>query len=491
VPGTVPSARRTCHHPLILVMSDAATPRAVSTLAQGEPQRGTTATRDARGGVRATRIGVFGLGYVGSVSAACLAMRGHEVVGVDVNEQKANLLSAGRSPVVEPGLDELISTAVQERRLRAITDAATAVQATNLSLVCVGTPSAADGGPATEALERVCEDIGHALAAVEERHTVVFRSTMLPGTCEGLLTPILEHTSGLRAGDDFGVCVNPEFLREGNGILDFTDPAKTVIGQLDDASGDPLAALYEDFPGALFRAPIKVAEFAKYVDNAFHALKIGFANEIGALCADLGVDSHRVMEIFRADRKLNISDAYLTPGFSFGGSCLPKDLRALIHHARGARVYTPIVESVLASNDEHFRRTLDLVTRNGRRRVGLFGLAFKHGTDELRESPFVELAERLIGKGFDLRIYDPAVNPSRLTGANRDYVDVHLPHIRDLLSDSPDDVLRHADICIAASRDERIVEAMDGADGQMIVDLVRLPNSEDLRRRAEYFGVAW
>jgi GDP-mannose 6-dehydrogenase len=437
------------------------------------------------------RITVFGLGYVGAVSAGCLARRGHQVMGVDVNARKVASINDGEAPVLEPGLPEAIAEAVRAGRLRATTDAAEAVRATAVSLVCVGTPSGSQGSIDLGAMERVCADIGAALATSERRHTVVIRSTVLPGTTENTVIPALERASGLKAGRDFGVAMNPEYLREGSGVADFDSPEKTVIGQLDDASGDPIAEMYGKFADTIFRVPIRVAEAAKYVDNAFHALKVGFANEVGALSVEFGIDSHQLMEIFKSDRKLNISEAYLTPGFCFGGSCLPKDLRALVHRAKGSHVDVPILESVLRSNEAHFRRTYDLLTANGRRRVGLFGLAFKPGTDELRESPFVELAERLIGKGYDLRIYDPSIHLPSLTGTNREYIEEHLPHLKQLLAETAGEVVEHAETCIVASRHAEVGRALEGADGRMIIDLVRLPDTADLQRRAEYHGVAW
>jgi GDP-mannose 6-dehydrogenase len=437
------------------------------------------------------RITVFGLGYVGAVSAGCLARRGHHVIGVDVNPRKVASVNDGQAPVLEPGLPEAMAEAAASGRLRAIADAAEAVRASDVSLVCVGTPSGAQGSIDLTALERVCESIGAALPSTERRHTVVIRSTVLPGTTEETVIPALERSSGLKAGRDFGVAMNPEYLREGTGVADFDTPEKTVIGQLDDASGDALVEMYGDFADRIFRVPIRVAEAAKYVDNAFHALKVGFANEVGALSLEFGIDSHQLMEIFKADRKLNISEAYLTPGFCFGGSCLPKDLRALVHQAKGSHVEVPILESVLRSNEAHFRRTYDLLTANGRRRVGLFGLAFKAGTDELRESPFVELAERLIGKGYDLRIYDPSIHVESLTGTNREYIEEHLPHLKNLLAQSAGEVVEHAETCIVASKHAEVGRALAAADGRMIIDLVRLPDTAELERKAEYHGVAW
>ncbi|MFI6293697.1 nucleotide sugar dehydrogenase [Nonomuraea sp. NPDC050790] len=436
------------------------------------------------------RISVFGLGYVGCVSAACLASMGHEVVGVDVNPDKVDLISRGLAPVVEERIGELTLEVVQDGRLRATTDAAQAVAASDLSLICVGTPSAANGSLSTAFLERVAEQIGRAIDGTR-RHTVVFRSTMLPGTCADLLIPILERASGLKAGTHFGVAVNPEFLREGTSVRDFFDPPKTVIGESDRETGDLVAALYQDLPGEIFRVPLPVAEMTKYADNAFHAMKIGFANEIGAVSQALGIDSHRVMDVFLADRKLNVSPAYLRPGFAFGGSCLPKDLRGLVYAARRADVSVPLLSHVLPANEAHLQRALDLVIAADRRRVGLFGLSFKPGTDDLRESPLVEMAERLLGKGYDLRIYDANVTLSRLMGANRAYVEQRLPHLADLLTDSAPEVLDHAEVCVVGCKDQAVLDVLAHAGDRPVVDLVRLPDAERRRAQPGYVGLGW
>ncbi|WP_116041817.1 nucleotide sugar dehydrogenase [Amycolatopsis palatopharyngis] len=435
-------------------------------------------------------ISVFGLGYVGCVSAACLAGRGHQVVGVDVNPVKIELVRAGKAPVVEERIGELTAEVVRSGALRATTDVGEAIANSVVSLVCVGTPSAPNGSLSTAYLERVTEQIGAALAGQHRRHTVVFRSTMLPGTCLDLLVPILEKSSGRTAGVDFGVAVNPEFLREGSSVRDFLDPPKTVIGELDAASGDAVAGLYEGLPGAVFRVPIPVAEMTKYADNAFHGLKIGFANELGAVCRALGLDSHRVIDVFLADRKLNISPAYLRPGFAFGGSCLPKDLRGLVYAAHRADVSVPILENVLPSNEEHLRRAFELVARTGKRRIGLFGLSFKPGTDDLRESPLVELAERLLGKGYDLRIYDSNVSMSRLMGANREYIESKLPHLGQLLVGSVGEVLDHAEVCLVGSTDPVVLAALPH-EGPTLIDLVRMPDAERRRTEEGYVGLAW
>ncbi|MDQ1034740.1 GDP-mannose 6-dehydrogenase [Streptomyces sp. V3I8] len=438
------------------------------------------------------RVSVFGLGYVGCVSAACLASMGHEVIGVDVNQVKVDLVNDGKAPVVEERIGELIADVVRTGALRATDDVREAIMGSEISLVCVGTPSEANGSLCTTYLERVTEQIGAALAERGGRHTVVFRSTMLPGTCLNLLVPILEKYVGGTAGVDLGVAVNPEFLREGTSVQDFFDPPKTVIGELDRASGDAVQALYEGLSGEVFRVPVPTAEAIKYADNAFHGLKIGFANELGAVCQALGVDSHQVIDVFLADRKLNISPAYLRPGFAFGGSCLPKDLRSLVHAAQRADVSVPILAHVLPSNSAHLQRAVELVERTGKRRVGMFGLSFKPGTDDLRESPLVELAERLFGKGYDLKIYDANVSLSRLLGANREYIETRLPHLAHLLADSVEDVLEHAEVCLVGTKDPAVLSALPhGGAGPLLIDLIHLPDAEARRTEPGYVGLAW
>lgn len=437
-------------------------------------------------------ISVFGLGYVGCVSAACLASRGHRVIGVDVNPDKLEALSRGRSPIVEDEIGGLTAAVVAEGRLVVSADTRAAVLDTDISLICVGTPSTPGGGLTTRYLEEVTSEIGAAIGAKSRRHVVVYRSTMVPGTCEQLLIPLLERASGKRAGLDFGVCVNPEFLREGTSVRDFLGPPKTVVGSTDPASCDEVLGIYRGIPGPVFRVPIRVAEMTKYVDNSFHALKIGFANEVGALCAALGLDSHAVMDVFVADTKLNISSAYLRPGFAFGGSCLPKDLRALTHTARRNDIDLPLLTNLLVSNEVHLRRALDLVVAHGRRKVGIFGMSFKPGTDDLRESPMVELAERLIGKGFDVKIHDANVVLSRLLGANRAYIDDRLPHVGELLTDDIEAVLEHGEVLIVGSSLPQVVDAVARAGTErVIIDLVRLPNAAQLRMSPNYQGIGW
>lgn len=437
-------------------------------------------------------VSVFGLGYVGCVSAACFAARGHAVIGVDVNPQKIEFIRQGRTPVVEERIGELIAEVVASGRLTVTEDIAEAVVNSDVSIVCVGTPSGSGGGLSMAYLERVSEQIGTALAGKDGWHVIAYRSTMVPGTCEDSLIPILERASGKRVGVDFGVCVNPEFLREGSSVRDFENPPKTVIGESDARTGEEMTSLYEGLPGPRFRVPIAVAEITKYVDNSFHALKVTFGNEIGALCATLGLDSHAVMDIFLSDTKLNISPAYLRPGFAFGGSCLPKDVRAINHTARQHDLELPVLQNVLVSNEAQIRRAVDLVISLGRKRVGIFGLSFKAGTDDLRESPMVEFAERLLGKGYDVRIYDANVALSRLMGANRAFIEERLPHIGELLTDDIDAVVAHGEIFIAGSKEPAVVAAVDGiGSDRTVIDLVRLPEAEQRRQRPGYVGIGW
>ncbi len=437
------------------------------------------------------RIAIFGLGYVGIVSAACFAARGHHVVGVDVSSEKTDMVAAGRSTVYEDQIGELVESMVAEGRLTATTDGAKAVAESDLALVCVGTPSDASGGLSTEYLQRVAEDIGGAIPK-DRRYTVVFRSTMLPGTCQEILQPILEASSGLTAGADFGLSVNPEFLREGTSVKDFHDPPKTVIGCEDEATAATVASLYEGLPGPVHIVPIRVAEMAKYVDNSFHALKVSFANEIGAICKRLDIDSHIVMDVFKSDVKLNISPTYLTPGMSFGGSCLPKDVRAIVHFSRHHDVPVPVLENIIPSNSEHLSRAYDLVVQAGRKRVGIFGLSFKSGTDDLRESPMAALAERLLGRGFDVRIHDSGVSTSHLLGANRSYIESHIPHLSRLMVTSVDDLIAHSEVCIVGTRDPEVAAAVATVNGGTpIIDLVRFPGSEAMVDSGAYHGLCW
>jgi GDP-mannose 6-dehydrogenase len=437
-------------------------------------------------------LSVFGLGYVGAVSAACLAERGNNVIGVDSNPDKVAMISAGRTPVIEEGLEDLIRDQVASGRLRATTDVREAVENSEMAMICVGTPSNAAGGLNTNYLERVVTDIGEALRVLGRYdYLIVVRSTVFPGTTDDIVIPALEKSSGLRVGVDVHVATNPEFLREGSSISDFHTPPKSIVGCEDHAAGERMMSLYDGLPGPRWTVPIRVAEMVKYADNSFHALKVGFANEIGSLCKESGIDSHTLMEIFCSDRKLNVSPAYLKPGFAFGGSCLPKDLRAILHAARHRDLVLPILESILPSNDLQVTRCFDVIERTGAKRVGLFGLSFKSGTDDLRESPLVALAERLLGRGIDLRICDSQVRYSNLYGANRAYVEDRLPHLSTLLVETPEEVLAHAETCVLATSDSAVLDALHRAAPIDLIDLVRPAGAEQLAERHRYYGASW
>jgi GDP-mannose 6-dehydrogenase len=436
-------------------------------------------------------LSVFGLGYVGCVSSACFAKQGHHVVGVDVSASKVGMINAGLATIVENGISELVAEMVGAGRLSATTDAADAVRRTDVSLICVGTPSGANGSIDLQYVKRVCEQIGEVIGSKDSRHTVVVRSTVLPGTTRGLVIPTLEKASGKRAGRDFGVCMNPEFLREGSSIRDFYDPPFTLIGTDDPAAGEILTSLYAGIDASVHVTETGVAEMIKYSCNCFHGLKVGFANEIGNICKAFGVDSHEVMRLFCLDTKLNLSPAYLKPGFAFGGSCLPKDLRAITYHARTADVPTPILSATLDSNRRQIERAFDMVRATGNRRVGVLGLAFKAGTDDLRESPMVSVVEMLIGKGLDLAIYDRDVSEAQLTGSNREYIEREIPHIWSLMRRSVDEVIEASEVVVIgnSSREFRTIEPKLRA-GQVVIDLVRAFSGK-VSGKNGYQGICW
>ena len=426
-------------------------------------------------------IAVFGLGYVGCVSAACLADREHQVVGVDVDPHKVALVAKGEASVIEPGLDDLLASVVKRGLLRATTDTADAVRGCEVSLVCVGTPSLLNGSLDVTAILRVMEQIGEALSRSDRYHVIAVRSTLLPGFLDTLIG-VIERSSGRTVGADIGLCVNPEFLREGTAISDFQTPPFTVIGSSDARSGDLVEGLYNGIAAPVYRVSARSASMVKYASNAYHALKVSFANEMGVLCSALGIDSHEVMDVFVQDRRLNVSAAYLKPGFAFGGSCLPKDLRALLYAAKTNDVEVPVLRSVLPSNDLHIQRVVDTLTALEYRDVALLGLSFKPGTDDLRESPLVRLAEALIGKGFRLSIYDSDVSMSNVFGRNRAYIERVLPHISDLLKTDLDQVVGGAQVVIIGKRSEAAdkVRRQIRAD-QRIIDLTRGEQGQPLR----------
>ncbi len=436
------------------------------------------------------KISIFGLGYVGAVSAGCLAQAGHTVVGVDPAQVKVDLINDGKTPIIEKDIGELIAEAVRAGRLSATTGVDDAIEGSEVSWICVGTPSELNGSLDLRYVRRVCEQIGAALKKKKSFHVVVARSTMLPGSMRNVVISTLEQSSGKKAGVDFGVCINPEFMREGTAVYDFYHPPKTVIGEMDKNSGDLLQSIYAELSAPLIRTDIETAELVKYTDNVWHALKVGFANEIGNIAKQLGLDGHKVMDIFCQDTKLNLSPYYMKPGFAFGGSCLPKDVRALTYKARSVDLDLPILNAILPSNERQIERGVRMVLEKDNRKVGILGISFKAGTDDLRESPLVELVERLLGKGYELRIYDRNVRLASLVGANRDYILNRIPHISKLMVESMDEVLTFGETLVIGNRSEEFRSVPERLrPGQVVVDLVRVS-----QRRSDvstYDGICW
>jgi len=437
-------------------------------------------------------ISIFGLGYVGSVSAACFTSMGHRVIGVDVNPAKVEMVENGRCPIIEARMTELVAEAHTACRLHATTDATAAVLNSDISFVCVGTPSLRQGKQDLSHMVKVAEEIGNALRQKKSRHTVVLRSTVMPGTTESVIAPVLEKASGRKTGADFALAYNPEFMREGSAVTDFLQPPYTILGAQDSAQLEMLRELYKSIPGKTHEVSIAVAEMVKYFSNAFHAVKVTFANELGTLCKYLNVDAQAVTEIFTSDSRLNISPAYLSPGFAFGGSCLPKDVRALSYRAKELDLKLPLLESLLPSNAEHVERAVEAVMRTNKRKIAQLGLSFKAGTDDLRESPQVQLVKRLLGEGYEVKVWDRDVSLGRLAGSNRQYIDEVIPHIGSILSGDLERVLRGAEVVIvgtkSASRDElsRYLRA-----DQIVIDLVHLDKSRRPTGTASYEGICW
>ena len=436
-------------------------------------------------------ISIFGLGYVGSVSAACFAHLGHRVIGVDVNRAKVEMLAGGRSPIVEARMNELVSEAHAAQRLTATTDTCSAIQASDISFLCVGTPSLRSGKLDLSHVEHVASEIGAALKTKHAFHVIVLRSTVLPGTTESLVIPRIEKTSGKKEGTGFVVCYNPEFMREASAVADFLTPPYTIVGAGNSEGGAPVRELYKSTPGQFFDTTIRVAEMVKYVSNVFHAVKVCFANEIGTLCKNLGVDTQEVTKIFTSDTKLNISPAYLSPGFAFGGSCLPKDLRALTYKAKELDLSLPMLESVVPSNAEHLERAADAILRTNRRKISVLGLSFKAGTDDLRESPQVQLVKRLLGEGCEIRVWDRDVSLGKLAGSNRQYIEQVIPHIGSLLSADLEEVVRGGEVVIIGTKVEK--DRLDRclrAD-QIVIDLVNLNAKARPETASSYQGICW
>ncbi|GGY85100.1 nucleotide sugar dehydrogenase [Pseudoduganella plicata] len=435
------------------------------------------------------KISIFGLGYVGAVSAGCLATDGHDVIGVDPNRTKVDLINQGTTPIIEKDIGEMISKTVKDGLLRATTDVRDAVLNSDMSLICVGTPSQLNGNLDLSHVRKVCEQIGEAIKEKDSFHVVVARSTMLPGSMSAVVIPTLEAASGKKAGVDFGVCNNPEFLREGTAVYDYYHPPKTVIGETDERAGEMLVKLYEKMEAPMVRTDVETAEMVKYTDNTWHAVKVAFANEIGNICKAVGIDGHKVMEIFCQDTKLNLSPYYMKPGFAFGGSCLPKDVRALTYKARSLDLELPLLDSILPSNRKQVEKGVKMIVDKGTRKVGILGFSFKAGTDDLRESPLVDVIETLLGKGYELKLYDKNVNLAALTGANQDYILNHIPHISKLMVNSMEEVLAFADTIVignGAAEFKQVPGLLK--DGQTIVDLVRISSEQS---GGQYDGICW
>ncbi len=435
------------------------------------------------------KISIFGMGYVGAVCSACFAKEGHHVIGVDTQQVKLDLINKGKSPIVEEGLEDLIAAGVSSGNLKAIQDAHSAVKETDISIICVGTPSKKNGDLNLDYIKLVCEEIGAALREKQQRHIVIMRSTVLPGTAMKIAIPVLEQYSGKKLGEGFGYISNPEFLRESTAIFDFYNPPKTVIGETDTESGDMIASLYSHLNAPLIRVDVPIAEMVKYADNSWHAVKVTFGNEIGNIAKSLGIDGQKVMEVFCQDQKLNLSPYYLKPGFAFGGSCLPKDVRAITYKAKDQDLDTPLLSSLMTSNNTQIEQAFNLIKQTDKKKVAMLGISFKANTDDLRESPLVEMVERMIGKGYDIKIYDKCVSMAKLTGANKEYILQHIPHVSNLLNDDLEAVVNHAEVIVIGNNADEFKNVETMLNGNKhIIDLVRIANLEN---KPNYQGICW
>ncbi len=435
-------------------------------------------------------ISIFGLGYVGAVTAACLAKEGHKIVGVDISREKVNQISAGTSPIVEALIGDVIADVVDRRMLSATTDTQAAIANTDVSIICVGTPSKENGDVDLTQILAVSNEIGQAIKLKGKFHTLIFRSTVPPGTVENAIIPRLENASGGRAGIHFNICFNPEFLREASSVEDFYNPPFTVVGCKSEKAAEVVREIYS-FLKAPFRiTSIRTAEMLKYVCNSWHALKVCFGNEVGTLARRLGIDGHEVMQLFMLDAKQNLSGMYLKPGFAYGGSCLPKDVRGLIYQAMKADFAAPLFTSIPQSNEYHLKEGFRLVTSFKKKKIGFLGLAFKGGTDDLRESPLVILAEMLIGKGYELTIFDKSVNIARIVGSNKSYIEKEIPHIERLLASSVEEVVHHSEVIVLGNSDPEYFQAIKSFSGREIVDFVRAPELVS-GMKENYHGICW
>lgn len=437
------------------------------------------------------KISVFGIGYVGAVTSACLVKSGHEVIAVDVHQVKVDCINEGRSPIIEPELDEIIAKGHKEGKLSATTNIEEAINNTEISLICVGTPSREDGSLQLDYVEDVCEKIGAALKTKDDFHVVVLRSTVVPGTAYNVAIPALEKASGKKAGEGFGFGNNPEFLRESTAVFDYYNPPKIVIGAEDDRSAKMISDLYTNIEAPEIVTDIKVSEGVKYADNAWHAMKVGFANELGNILKELGVDSHKVMDVFFMDTKLNISKAYLLPGFAFGGSCLPKDVRAIRASGKAKGIETPIFDSLLVANDAQVTRAYNMIKESGCKKIGMLGLSFKANTDDLRESPLVTLADLLLNNGYEITVYDENVyKASKMEGSNQKYINEDIAHISKHLTNDADELVNNSELFVIGNAGEKFTNILSKVDqDKIIIDLVRINN--ELESREKYSGICW
>lgn len=434
-------------------------------------------------------ISIFGLGYVGCVSLGCLAKNGHKVIGVDVSETKVKQINSGLATIIEKDIDVIIKEEHAKGKISATTDFIDAILKTEVSIVSVGTPSSSKGHLNLDYIFKVAENVGEALQKKDTFHVVAIRSTVFPGTIEKF-AKIIEENSGKKSNQDFAVVSNPEFLREGTAVHDYYNPPLTLIGSSDKNATDKIASLYKQLPAEVVITNIEVAEIMKYVNNTYHALKIAFANEVGNICSAMKIDSHKVMEIFCMDKELNISPYYFKPGFAYGGSCLPKDLKGLQTLAHDLYIKAPVLESIDKTNELQISRAIDIIQELGKRRIAFLGLSFKAGTDDLRNSPAVTVVETLLGKGYEVQIYDKNVHLSRLTGTNKEYIDSRIPHLSKLMVGHLGDLVDNADVIVVNNREKEYIDILlETESSAVIVDMVRLP--EPIRSRKNYFGINW
>jgi len=435
------------------------------------------------------KISIFGLGYVGCVSIGCLAKNGHHITGVDVSAAKINQINSGLPTIIEKDIDTIIAEQHKAGRINATTDYKKAILETDISIIAVGTPSTSKGHLNLNYMFKVAENFGEVLKDKEGFHVIAIRSTVMPGTADKFAT-IIEEKSGKLRNIDFAMVSNPEFLREGTAVADYNNPPLTLIGSQNPDAANTIASLYNHLPGEIVITDIRVAEIMKYINNTFHALKISFANEVGNICTALDIDSHKVMEIFCKDKDLNISPYYLKPGFAYGGSCLPKDLKGLKTLAHDLYVQTPIITNIDITNEIQIQRAVELILSKGKSKLGFLGLSFKAGTDDLRNSPAVTLIETLLGKGHEICIYDKNVQLSKLTGTNKEYIDQHIPHLSKLMVSDINEILDSCEIVVVNNREKEYENALQNyaKEDLILIDMVRM---KSLENKKGYIGINW